>query len=143
VRWSGVVPAGRAVDTPIHVTDWLPTLLAAAGGHRLELYDLRRNMGETMNLAARQPERAAALRQTLHAWMKSVPSRFPARIRNSKRNDNSWRSNDEDHSPLFRPPIAGLMVLPVTRQFEGLGHFLRNMLRPISSPFAPASPTPE
>lgn len=147
VRWPGVVPAGRVAATPIHVTDWLPTLLEAAGGaapqahavdgtslvpllrggalpprplffylplyevrfgatpcasvregdwklieffgdwfdpdgryvpgHRLELYDLRNDIGETTNLAARQPGRAAALRETLHAWMKSVPAEIP------------------------------------------------------------------
>lgn len=32
VRWPGVTPAGLVSDVPIHVVDWLPTLLAAAGG---------------------------------------------------------------------------------------------------------------
>lgn len=31
VRWPGVVPAGRVVDTPVSITDLFPTLLAAAG----------------------------------------------------------------------------------------------------------------
>jgi arylsulfatase A len=31
VRWPGVVAAGTTSGTPIHVVDWLPTLLAAAG----------------------------------------------------------------------------------------------------------------
>lgn len=31
VRWPGVVAAGCVVATPIHVVDWAPTLLAAAG----------------------------------------------------------------------------------------------------------------
>ena len=31
VRWPGVVPAGQVSDTPVHVTDWLPTLFDAAG----------------------------------------------------------------------------------------------------------------
>ena len=31
VRWPGVVQAGRIENTPVHVIDWLPTLLAAAG----------------------------------------------------------------------------------------------------------------
>ena len=30
LRWPGVVEPGSVSDTPIHVTDWLPTLLAAA-----------------------------------------------------------------------------------------------------------------
>ncbi|MBI5771680.1 MAG: sulfatase [Verrucomicrobia bacterium] len=31
VRWPGVVAPGRTVATPVHVVDWAPTLLAAAG----------------------------------------------------------------------------------------------------------------
>lgn len=31
VRWPGVTPPGTVSDTPVHVTDWLPTLLEAAG----------------------------------------------------------------------------------------------------------------
>ena len=31
VRWPGVIEAGRVEATPVHVTDWLPTLLSAAG----------------------------------------------------------------------------------------------------------------
>jgi arylsulfatase A-like enzyme len=147
VRWPGVVPAGRVNDTPIHVVDWLPTLLEAAGatapkqhvvdgvsllpllrggniqprplfwylplyevrwgatpcaiiregdwklieffgdwfdpqgryvpGARLELYNLRTDLGETRNLAEAESARAAALREQLHAWMKGVPAEIP------------------------------------------------------------------
>jgi arylsulfatase A len=31
VRWPGVTPPGGVSDVPVHVIDWLPTLLAAAG----------------------------------------------------------------------------------------------------------------
>ncbi len=31
VRWPGQIPVGAVSDTPIHVIDWMPTLLAAAG----------------------------------------------------------------------------------------------------------------
>ncbi len=31
VRWPGRVPAGRRSDTPVHMTDVMPTMLAAAG----------------------------------------------------------------------------------------------------------------
>lgn len=31
VRWPGVVKAGVACHTPVHVVDWMPTLLEAAG----------------------------------------------------------------------------------------------------------------
>jgi uncharacterized sulfatase len=31
LRWPASVKAGQTITTPIHVTDWMPTLLAAAG----------------------------------------------------------------------------------------------------------------
>jgi arylsulfatase A len=31
VRWPAVIPGGQVSRTPIHVVDWMPTLLAAAG----------------------------------------------------------------------------------------------------------------
>jgi uncharacterized sulfatase len=147
VRWPGVVSAGRVNDTPIHVTDWLPTLLEAAGsaapkkhvvdgtsllpllrggtlpsrplyfylplyevrfaatpcaiirdgdwklieffgdwfdpegnyipGHRLELYNLRDDIGEKNNLAAKDSARAAAMRTKLQAWLKDVGAEIP------------------------------------------------------------------
>jgi len=147
VRWPGVVPPDSTSDAPVHVVDWLPTLLDAAGarapashivdgvsllpllkggsltprsvywylpfyelrwgvtpcaviregdwklieyfgdwidpqrrylpGHRLELFNLRTDIGERTNLAEAEPDRAAALRDRLHAWMKSVPAEVP------------------------------------------------------------------
>lgn len=32
VRWPGIVSAGSTCETPVHVVDWLPTLLEVAGG---------------------------------------------------------------------------------------------------------------
>lgn len=147
VRWPGVVKPGAVSQTPVHVVDWMPTLLAAGGakapashvqdgvslvpllrggmlqprplfwylplyevrwggtpgaiiregdfklieffgdwfdprgklvpGPRLELYNLRQDIGETRDLAASQPEKAAALRAKLRAWLKSVPAEIP------------------------------------------------------------------
>jgi hypothetical protein len=57
--------------------DWFAPDGKYVPGHRLELYDLRRDPGEATNLAARHPERVAALRRTLHDWMKSVPAEIP------------------------------------------------------------------
>lgn len=41
VRWPGHVSPGRVCNTPVHVVDWMPTLLAASGAsspahHRLD-----------------------------------------------------------------------------------------------------------
>jgi arylsulfatase A len=147
VRWPGVVQPGSVNHTPVHVVDWLPTLLEAAGGQapagqpvdgdslvpllkggslrprrvywylpfyelrwgatpcaviregdwklieyfgdwidpegryvpgrRLELFNLADDLGETTNLADRQPQRAAELSKALHEWMKSIPVDVP------------------------------------------------------------------
>lgn len=147
VRWPGVVAPGRVEATPIHVTDWLPTLLAAAGarapaghmldgadlgpllrggtlrsrplytyaplydlawgatpaatvrdgewkliesfgdwfdddgryheGRRLELYNLRADLGETRDLAAAEPARATEMSRQLHAWIAAMGVEVP------------------------------------------------------------------
>ena len=54
---------------------------------RVELYDLQNDLAEGTDLAADQPQRAAQLRQELHAWRASIGAELP-------------RSNP-------RPPAAG------------------------------------
>lgn len=44
---------------------------------RLELYDLRRDLGERKNLAATMPRKAATLRSMLDDWRKSVGAKMP------------------------------------------------------------------
>lgn len=147
VRWPGVARAGHVSAEPVHVVDWLPTLLAAAGarppadhvvdgfdlrpalegrslpsralywylplydlrwaatpsavirdgdwkliehfgdsfdeqlrhrpGRRLELFNLRADLGETDNRAAAEPDRATRMSAQLHAWIKSIPAEIP------------------------------------------------------------------
>ncbi len=43
----------------------------------LELYDLRKDIGETKNLAKAMPDKAAALRDKLHRWRQSVGAKMP------------------------------------------------------------------
>lgn len=146
VRWPAQVKEGQVIETPVHVTDWMPTLLAAAGrdtdtpvcdgmnllpllqggtipqrplffympfyelrwcvtpcaviregdwkliesfgdwfddepryhtGHKLELFNLRTDLGETRNLAESESARAQNMQAKLHAWMKSIPATIP------------------------------------------------------------------
>ena len=136
IRWPGVVAPGSQCETPIVLTDLVPTLLEAAGvdaaqtvgpldgvslmpalrggslpartlcwhfpnytnqGGRpagairegdwklieqfedggVELYNLAQDVGESTNLAAAEPSRAAKLRRKLVAWRASVGARMP------------------------------------------------------------------
>ncbi|MBP7141844.1 MAG: sulfatase [Opitutaceae bacterium] len=43
----------------------------------IELYDIDRDPGEATNLAGREPQRAAALRERLHEWQTAVGARMP------------------------------------------------------------------
>jgi arylsulfatase A-like enzyme len=53
-------------------------LIEWAGEEQAELYDLAADPGETTDLAAREPERVAALRARLAAWREEVGARTPA-----------------------------------------------------------------
>jgi uncharacterized sulfatase len=149
VRWPRKVKAGSRSSTPIHVVDWLPTLLGVAGvepppehtldgvslvdalqggtlkprplywympfydlrwgatpsaviregdwklieyfgdrfdaggryqtGATLELYDLKKDPGETTNQAAAEPTRAADLQKRLRDYLATVPAPIPTR----------------------------------------------------------------
>jgi arylsulfatase A-like enzyme len=55
--------------------DW--KLLEYFEDGRLELYNLRHDIGERNNLATAQPQRAAALRQKLASWRQQVGAKMP------------------------------------------------------------------
>lgn len=147
VRWPAMVKDSQICETPVHIVDWMPTLLAAAGikppknhmldgvsllpllqgetipprplfwymplydlrwaatpcavirdgdwkliesfgdsfdaspryreGHRLELFNLRDDIGETRDLATIDKQRAAKMSAQLHTWMQSIPAPVP------------------------------------------------------------------
>lgn len=145
VSWPKAIPRGTVSQQPIHVVDWYPTLLDAAGrkptepedglsllpafrgqslperslfwymplydllwaatpcavvrkgdwklieffgdwydenkqyhrGVRLELYNLRNDLGETRDLSEQFPERVATMRQELHNWIASCGATVP------------------------------------------------------------------
>jgi arylsulfatase A len=43
----------------------------------VELYDLKTDMAESRDLAAEMPQKAAALKRSLHAWLKQVDAQMP------------------------------------------------------------------
>ncbi len=65
-------------DTPacaVREGDW--KLIEHFEDHRLELFNLREDIGETQNLAEAEPERVEALYQRLIAWRASVEAKIP------------------------------------------------------------------
>ena len=44
---------------------------------RVELYNLRHDLGEQQDLAAREPARAAAMRQRLESWLRTTKAQIP------------------------------------------------------------------
>ncbi len=61
----------------IRQRDW--KLLEYFEDDRVELYHLADDLGERHNLAKKEPERAAQLRDKLHAWRRDVQAQMPAR----------------------------------------------------------------
>jgi arylsulfatase A len=46
-------------------------------GNRIEMFNLRDDLGETRDLAATDPDRAGKLRAQLRAWIESIPAIIP------------------------------------------------------------------
>jgi hypothetical protein len=59
----------------IHAGDW--KLLEFFEDGRLELYNLREDLGETRNLAEQQPELTAQLLARMRAWREEVQAPLP------------------------------------------------------------------
>jgi arylsulfatase A-like enzyme len=71
-------PHYYATTTPVSAVragDW--KLLEYFEDNRVELYNLRDDLGEQRDLARQQPDKAAELRQRLHAWRQQVGARLP------------------------------------------------------------------
>ena len=66
---------GGSPSAAIRDGDW--KLIEFFEDGRVELYDLRADVGETRNLAASLPEKAQTLADKLHAWQRDVGARFP------------------------------------------------------------------
>ncbi len=60
----------------VRAGDW--KLLEYYEDRRLELYNLREDLGEKTNLAGTMGDKANSLRDRLHAWLKAVAAQMPA-----------------------------------------------------------------
>ena len=69
---QGGAPAGAVRDGRWKLIEWYED-------ERVELFDLESDIGETRNLAERQPDRARAMRTTLHRLLKETGAVMPAR----------------------------------------------------------------
>lgn len=67
---GGTTPYGA-----IRAGDW--KLIEIFDDMRVELYNIREDIGEQNNLASEQPVRAKELREKLHAWRKEVGAQMP------------------------------------------------------------------
>jgi arylsulfatase A-like enzyme len=66
---------GGTPGSSVRAGDW--KLVEFFEDGRLELYNLREDVGETHNLAAEQPERTERLAAMLAAWRQSVEAKIP------------------------------------------------------------------
>ena len=82
VRWAGT-PCAAVRDGKYKLIeyfgDWfdLDNDAEYRTGNRLELYDLAQDIGERDNLASRQPQLAARMRDSLHRWIESCGAVVP------------------------------------------------------------------
>jgi len=72
--WGGVPPRVRPFGA-VRADDW--KLIEFYDDMKIELYNLKDDLGETRDLALDQPETAAELRAKLHRWRESVGAQMP------------------------------------------------------------------
>ena len=68
-------PGGATPYSAIRAGDW--RLIHFYEDSRNELYHLATDIGEANDLASREPERAAKLKQQLDSWLAAVGAQFP------------------------------------------------------------------
>ena len=66
---------GGSPGGAIRLGDW--KLIEFYEDNRVELYNLKKDIGEKNDLAAKMPQKARQLRDMLHAWRKEVDAKMP------------------------------------------------------------------
>jgi arylsulfatase A-like enzyme len=88
---------GGAPSAAIRRSDW--KLIEWFEDNRVELYDLAADIGEQTNLAAKEPQRVAQLREELHTWQKAVGAKFPTPNPNYDASQPSGRAAKRNPNP--------------------------------------------
>ena len=78
----------------VRMGDW--KLIQRLEDGRVHLYNLRADPGERDDLAASEPERAAAMRARLHAWQRETGARF---LRQKGNGPKPWHPDDDKTQP--------------------------------------------
>lgn len=68
-------PGGATPYSALRQGDW--KLIEFLEDNHVELYSLKEDVGEQNDLAKTMPERAAQLRQQLHAWRRQLGAQMP------------------------------------------------------------------
>jgi arylsulfatase A-like enzyme len=68
-------PGGATPYSAVRAGDW--KLIHYLEDDRVELYDLKNDLGEKNDLTAAEPQRVAVLRAQLDAWRKNVGAQMP------------------------------------------------------------------
>ena len=127
-HFPGYLGAGRGQwrTKPVSVVqqgDW--KLMEFLEDGRIELYNLRDDLGEQTNLATAFPERAAALRARLAAWRDEVNAPLPTP---NEPEPEGPPETPADRAPGESAPAGGLTVLG---SGPGAGHYLSHRGTPV------------
>ncbi len=67
----GYKPAGAVREGDYKLIEWFEETLYGLD-HQIELFNVREDVGENVDLASKMPEKAEAMRKRLHEWRRSV-----------------------------------------------------------------------
>jgi len=93
---------GGAPGAAIRRGDW--KLIEWLEDGRAELFNLAQDLGEKNDLAAKEPQRVAKLREELHAWQKQVGAKFPIANPNYDTAKPSGRAANRTEAKISKQP---------------------------------------